>query len=108
MCLGMCIWSKPLRMMLYTFIGSEAEKGGLECNEVQINLELRGPHSRSSQQFVHETTKRPEVHSFVMTLVEDNLRSHVLRGPTEGPGLIAGVELLGETKVYQLDVTINS
>ena len=42
-----------------------------------------------------------------MALVEDDLRSHVLRGPTEGPGLIAGVELLGETKIYQLDVAVN-
>ena len=42
-----------------------------------------------------------------MTLVEDDLRSHVLRGPTERPGLIAGVELLGETKIDQLDVAVN-
>ena len=43
-----------------------------------------------------------------MALVEDDLRGHVLRGPTEGPGLIAGLKLLRETKVYQLDVAVHS
>ena len=43
-----------------------------------------------------------------MTFVEDDLGRHVLRGPTEGPGLVAGVQLLGETKIYQLDVAVHS
>ena len=65
-------------------------------------------NSRSSQQLVHEATKRPEVHSFVMAFVEDDLRSHVLRGSAESPGLITRVQLLGETEIYQLNVTVNS
>ena len=43
-----------------------------------------------------------------MAFVEDDLGRHVLRGPTEGPGLIAGVQPLGETKIYQLDIAVHS
>ena len=56
----------------------------------------------------YEDAEGPDVGPQVVALVGDDLRRHVLRGPTEGPGLIAGVKLLGETKIYQLDVTINS
>ena len=76
-----------------------------------VTVEPEGPgtdNSRSSQQFIHEASQRPEVHGFVVTFVEDDLRSHVLRGATEGPGLAAGVKLLGETKIYKLHISVNS
>ena len=43
-----------------------------------------------------------------MSRVRDDLGRDVFRGSAEGPGLIAGVELLGETKIYQLNVAVNS
>ena len=39
-----------------------------------------------------------------MSLVEDDLRCHVLGGPAECPRLPPDLELLGESKVHQLDV----
>ncbi len=35
-----------------------------------------------------------------MTLVKDDLRSDVLRRPTERPGLLTDSDLLGKTKVH--------
>lgn len=35
-----------------------------------------------------------------MTLIEDDLWSHILRCPTECPRLLTNTDLLGETKVH--------
>lgn len=35
-----------------------------------------------------------------MAFVEDDLRGHILWGPTERPGLLATSDLFGETKIH--------
>ena len=53
----------------------------------------------ASKQLKHQDAQRPEVHTEVVAFVEEDLRGHVLRGPAEGPGLLAASDLLGKTKV---------
>ena len=60
---------------------------------------------RSGQQLVHKYSQSPEVHGPVVSLVEDDLGSHVLRRPTECPRLAASLQLLGEAEVHHLDIT---
>lgn len=53
----------------------------------------------AGEELKHQDTQRPEVHAEVMAFVEDDLRGHVFRGPTECPGLLATSDLFGKTKV---------
>ena len=41
-----------------------------------------------------------------MSLVEDDLWRHVLRGPAEGPGLTTAVDVLGKPEVDHLNVSL--
>lgn len=53
----------------------------------------------ASQKLKHQDAQAPKIHTEIVSLVEDNLRGHVLGGPAEGPGLLTPVHLLGKAKV---------
>ena len=61
---------------------------------------------RSSQQLIHEDPERPEVHGPVVSLVEDDLRGHVLGRPAEGPGLATAVNVLGKAEIDHFNVAL--
>ena len=61
---------------------------------------------RSSQQLIHEDPERPEVHGPVVSLVEDDLRGDVLRGPAECPGLTTAVNVLRKAKIDHFNVAL--
>ena len=64
-------------------------------------------HLRSGEELVHEDAHGPVVDGPVVPLVEDDLRSHVLRGPAEGPRLTTRIHVLWETEIHQLDVALS-
>ncbi|RUS72016.1 hypothetical protein EGW08_020222, partial [Elysia chlorotica] len=60
-----------------------------------------------SEQLKHEDAQRPVVRRDVVALVQDDFWSHVLRRPTERPGLPPVTHSLSEAKkrtTHQLDV----
>ena len=59
----------------------------------------------SGQELEHENSQRPIVCADVVSLVEDDLWSHVLGSAAKRPRLSAHHQLLGEAKVHQLDVS---
>ena len=63
-----------------------------------------GERGSAREKLEDEDAKRPNVGSLVVGLVGDDLRRHVLRGPTERPSPLLPDQLLGETKVGELDV----
>ena len=54
----------------------------------------------SNQELKHQDAQGPEVHTEAVAFVEDDLWSHVLRRPTEGPRPLARLDLLGKAKVH--------
>jgi hypothetical protein len=54
----------------------------------------------SNQELKHQDAQGPEVHAEAVAFVEDDLWSHVLRRPTEGPRPLARLDLLGKAKVH--------
>ena len=66
---------------------------------LSFNVDLR-----SSEQLVHEDAEGPEVHRSVVTLVQDDLRSNILRSAAECPCLPPGINVFGEAKVDHLYV----
>ena len=73
---------------------------------ILLQMLMLEEYSRSSQQLVHQDPERPEVHGPVVSLVEDDLRSHVLRGPTERPGLTTAVNVLRKAKIDHFNVAL--
>lgn len=63
-----------------------------------------GERGSAREKLEDEDAKRPNVGSLVVGLVGDDLRRHVLRGPTERPSPLLPDQLLGETKVGELYV----
>ena len=63
-----------------------------------------GERGSAREKLEDKDAKRPNVGSLVVGLVGDDLGRHVLRGPTERPSPLLPNQLLGETKVGQLDV----
>ena len=59
----------------------------------------------ASEQLEHEDAQRPVVGRDVVSLVEDDLRRHVLGRPAKRPRLSAVPHLLGEPEI---DLKINS
>ena len=72
----------------------------------RVTLVTRWCYLRSSQQLIHEDPERPEVHGPVVSLVEDDLRSHVLWGPTECPCLTTAVNVLRKAKIDHFYVAL--
>ena len=64
-----------------------------------LAADVKPRHSPAGEELEHQDAQRPEVHAEVVAFVEDDLRGHVLRGPTERPGLLATSDLLGKSKV---------
>lgn len=56
--------------------------------------------SPARQQLVHQDAQRPVVCGDVVTFVENDLRSDVLRRSAERPRLLTDTDLLGESKVH--------
>ena len=56
----------------------------------------------ASEQLKHEDAQTPVVCRDVVTFVQDDLRSHVLRGAAECPRLTSVTHALGEPKVNLL------
>ena len=72
----------------------------------RVTRVTRWCYLRSSQQLIHEDPERPEVHGPVVSLVEDDLRSHVLWGPTECPCLTTAVNVLRKAKIDHFNVAL--
>ena len=67
--------------------------------ELQLTDPYRCVSSPAGQQLEHQDAQRPVVCRDVVTFVEDDLWSHVLRRPAERPRLLTETDLLGKTKV---------
>ena len=76
----------------------------LEDDVVGLHGVGAGEGRGARQQLEHEDAERPVVGADVVALVQDDLRSHVLWRPAEGPRLAPHLELLGEAEVDELDV----
>jgi len=63
-----------------------------------------GEGGSTGEKLEDEDAKRPDVGALVMRLVGDNLRRDIFRGATERPSSLLPNQLLGKTKVSQLDV----
>ena len=68
-----------------------------DSTELYLSSSVSSP---ACQQLVHQDAQRPVVRWNVVTLVEDDLWSDVLRRSTERPRLLTDSDLLSETKVH--------
>ena len=82
-------------------------KGNFSLEDVPVDahgvLVVEGVDS--GVHFVDKHSKSPPIHGFSMALIEDDLRSDVLRGSTDGEGSAFDKEL-GKSKVSQFEVTV--
>lgn len=61
-----------------------------------------GVNSRKSRRLVHQAAEGPDIGAFIVALLIDELRRHVVRGAHAGFRQLSSAELLGQPKVSQL------
>lgn len=118
---GNSIMSIPLKMILYVFIGSGPENGGLnqKCTLDFRHIRRSNPNTHSenilaylvksnerkhvlpsSQEFVHKNSQRPVVCWDVMAFIQYDFWGYILRRSTESPCFLPKSDLFSKAKVH--------
>lgn len=91
-------WDLDLRKEDCRHMDTLLDTGQLHCDTAKFPpLIVSSP---ACQQLIHQYAQRPVVCRYIMTLIEDDLWSHILRGSTESPSLLTDANFLGKTKVH--------